>query len=130
MHELKPGLEGAVEMTVTQADCADSMRSGSVPVLATPRLIALMEEAACKAVANDLPEAQQTVGVHVSVDHIAATPIGMKVTAKAVLDRYVGGMMHFAVTAEDEREDVARGRHERVFIHTDDFLQRVHSKKG
>ena len=130
MLTIKPGLEGTAELTVTAADCADAMGSGAVTVLATPRLIALMEEAACQAMRNDLPEGQQSVGISVSVDHIAATPIGMKVTAKAVMDRFVGGMMYFAVTADDEREPIARGRHERCFIHTEEYMMRANRKKA
>lgn len=127
---MKPGLEGSAELTVGAGDCADAMGSGSVPVFATPRLAALMEQAACNAIAAELEDGETTVGVRLEIEHVAATPPGLSVRAKAVLERIDGRKLVFALSAEDEREPIGTGRHERVRVRAGPFLERVNGKLG
>ncbi len=127
---MKPGLEGSAELTVGAGDCADAMGSGSVPVFATPRLVALMEEAACNAIAAELEDGETSVGVRVEIEHLAATPPGMTVRARAVLERIDGRKLVFALSAEDECEPIGTGRHERVRVRAGPFLERVNGKLG
>jgi predicted thioesterase len=127
--DLKPGLEGHAELTVGEGDCAIAMGSGALRVLATPRLLALMEEAACAAIAPALGPAQTTVGVRIELDHVAATPPGLRVRARAILERVEGRALHFALSAEDEREPIGRGRHQRVLVDAARFLEKANGKR-
>ena len=121
--------EGKAEMVVEAADCAPAMGSGSLPVLATPRMMALMEQAACAAVEAALQPGQTTVGVHVDVEHLAATPIGAGVTARAVLERVEGRTLHLTLSAQDERETIGRGSHRRVVVDAIRFMEKVQAKR-
>lgn len=113
-----------VTMTVSSADTAIALRSGSVPVLATPRLLALCEEAAVKAVEEGLDAASTTVGVQVMLDHVSPSPVGRQVTAEATLEKVAGRKLHFTVSARDERGLVAAGRVTRVVVGEAQFLDR------
>ena len=124
-----PGLIGTAEVVVSEKDCARAFGSGSLPVLATPRMIALMEEAACAAIASAQAPGQTSVGTRLEVEHLAATPIGLRVTARAVLERVEGRTLHFTVSAEDEREPIGRGTHTRVLVDEARFLAKVEGKK-
>ena len=126
---MNPGSESKAEMVVSAADCAPAMGSGSLSVLATPRMIALMEQAACAAVEAALQPGQTTVGVHLDVEHMAATPIGARVTASAVLDRVEGRTLHLTLSAEDERETIGRGSHRRVVVDAARFMEKVQGKR-
>ncbi len=125
---MNPGDEGTAEMVVEAADCAAAMGSGSLQVLATPRMIALMERAACAAVEAGLQPGQTTVGVHLDVEHIAATPIGANVTARALLERVEGRTLHLTLSAQDERETIGRGSHRRVVVDSIRFMEKVGKK--
>lgn len=130
MAALEPGLTHEVTISVRDDDTAAALASGSVPVLATPRLIGLMEEAAALAAQSALPEGQTTVGTRVDVRHLAATPVGMRVTARAELIEAAGRALRFRVEARDERELVADGTHERAIVDRQRFLERVAKKAG
>jgi fluoroacetyl-CoA thioesterase len=117
-------LTGHAILTVTEADTAIAQRSGDVPVLATPRLIALLEEAAVAALAGKLPNDLTSVGVNVSVDHLAPSAIGATVRATAVLEAIADEALEFAVEAVDGETIVAVGGHTRVIVERDRFLAR------
>ncbi len=120
---LKPGLSGRAEVTVADADTAASLRSGDVPVLGTPRVVALCEEATVRAVASRLQPGETSVGRRVQLDHLAPSHIGETVTAEATLDQVVGRKLLFAVSVSDTRGLVAAGRLTRVVVNRARFLE-------
>ncbi|TML25843.1 MAG: thioesterase [Actinobacteria bacterium] len=122
---LEPGLSASVRLTVTEADTAQALGSGDVPVLATPRLLALAEAATLRATARHLPAGTTTVGTRVALEHLAATPIGGTVTVEARLSTVDGRRLTFAVTATDGSADLARGSVERVLVDRERFLAKV-----
>lgn len=122
---LRPGLSASVELTVTSDDTAIAFRSGSVPVLATPRLIALFEEAAVYAVNGHLAEGSSTVGVRVQIEHISPTPVDGVVNAEANLEKVEGRRLIFHVSARDERGLVAAGKVTRVIVDVERFLDKT-----
>jgi predicted thioesterase len=130
METLAPGIAREMTITVGENDTAAAVASGAVPTLATPRLIALMEQAAALAVQPALAEGQTTVGTQVEVRHLAATPIGMQVTVRAELVAIEGRRLRFRVQAHDAQELVAEGTHERTIVDRDRFLARVAQKTG
>ena len=130
METLAPGIAREMTITVGENDTTAAMASGAVPTLATPRLIALMEQAAALAVQPALAEGQTTVGTQVEVRHLAATPIGMQVTVRAELVAIEGRRLRFRVQAHDAQELVAEGTHERTIVDRDRFLARVAQKTG
>jgi fluoroacetyl-CoA thioesterase len=121
---LEAGLAASVTMTVADTDTAIALRSGSVPVLATPRLLALCEEATVKAVAAGLDGSATTVGVQVQLDHVTPSPVGRAVTAEATLEKVAGRKLFFTVSARDERGLVAAGRVTRVVVDQAAFLEK------
>lgn len=122
---LKKGLRGEAKMKVAAGNTAMDVGSGSVPVFATPMLVALMESAAIAALRGSLPEGQTTVGTRVEIVHTAATPVGMTVTARAELLAVEGRRLVFGVWAEDEAGPVGEGRHERFIVDFDKFTARA-----
>lgn len=121
---LEPGLAAAVSLTVGESDTALAMGSGEVPVLATPRLIALCEEASLRAVANVVPEGHTTVGMRVQLDHLVPSGIGSRVTAEATLEKIEGRRLTFTVSANDDRGLVAAGKVTRVVVDVERFLEK------
>ncbi|HEX9529578.1 MAG TPA: hotdog domain-containing protein [Acidimicrobiales bacterium] len=121
---LRPGLSAQIELTVGQADTALDLRSGSVDVLGTPRLIALCEQATCAATAGMLGPAETTVGMRVQFDHLAPTPVGHTVTAEAVLEKIEGRRLTFTVSASDHGGLVGAGRITRVVVDVERFLKK------
>lgn len=117
-----PGLHGSAKLVVADGDTAIAMRSGNVPVLATPRLIALCEEASVAAVADEVATGQTTVGMRVQVDHLAPTVVGSAVAAEATLEKVEGRRLTFTVTVNDSCGLVAAGKVTRVVVETDRFL--------
>lgn len=111
-------------MVVSDADTARALGSGTVDVLGTPRLIALCEEASCRAVSGELAEGNTTVGVNVRLDHLQPSPVGAEVVAEAVLLKVDGRRFTFTVSASDERGLVAVGKVVRVLVDVDRFLSR------
>lgn len=125
---LKPGMIGEKKDLVTPDNTAMSYGSGGVSVYATPAMIGLMENAALTAVDPFLPEGMATVGTHLDVKHLAATPLGLTVTARAKLLEVDGRRLVFEVEAFDEKEIVGRGTHERYIINLAKFLASVEKK--
>jgi fluoroacetyl-CoA thioesterase len=128
MPTLEPGLTAESEITVTDADTASSFGSGLVPVYATPAMVGLMEGAAVRALEGLLPEGQTTVGGRIDVRHLAATPVGMKVRARAELVEVQGRKLVFKVQAWGEVELVGEAIHERFIVDEEKFLEKVRSK--
>jgi len=126
---LTPGLRGEAKIVVKEEDTAQHLGSGNVAVLATPRMIALMEKASVKAVDHLLPPGQATVGSEIRVRHLAATPQGMEITVFSELVEVEGRRLTFKVEAFDEREKVGEGTHIRFIIDLDRFREKVKAKQ-
>jgi len=124
-----PGLNGMSEMVVAEEDLVSHLGGVSVDVLSTPRLIQLLEAAAIETIKDYVPDEQVSLGTRVNIKHLSATPLGMKVTAHALLRSVEKNRLTFIVDAYDEKEKVAEGEHERILVPKDRFLQRV-EKKG
>lgn len=122
---LAPGLAGAATLLVEEPDTASAMGTGDVPVLATPRIVALAEQAAVEAVHGALPEGTTTVGSEVQLAHLTPVPVGQKVTADAVLEAVEGRRLTFRVSVTDARGLVAAGRVNRVAVERRRFLERA-----
>ena len=125
---LRPGLRGEASLIVAQEHTAPRVGSGAIHVLATPVMINLIEAAALAAVEQLLPPGHQSLGTVLHVRHIAATPVGMRVTAFATVEKIDGRTIAFKVEARDERELIGDGTHERVVVNVEKFDQRVQRK--
>ena len=128
MDKIEPGLTGHAEMVVSTNDTAPRVGSGRIAVLATPTMINLIEEAALSAVEHLLPEGKQSLGTHIEISHVAATPVGMTVKAEAELIEVNGRKLLFAVRADDEMDLIGDGRHERVIVTAASFQARINEK--
>ncbi|MBR2896597.1 MAG: thioesterase family protein [Oscillospiraceae bacterium] len=128
--ELKIGIRGKAETVVTEENTAKSAGSGNLQVFGTPYMIALMEKAACEAVAPYLDEGCTTVGTQLNVAHLAATPLGDRVTAEVELVEIDRRRLCFKVTARDSVDLIGEGTHERFIIQADRFLEKANAKKG
>jgi predicted thioesterase len=122
------GLRGSAALTVGDEHTAPSIGSGKVRVLATPVMINLIEAAALAAVEHLLPPGYQSLGTHLDVRHIAATPVGMGVSATARVTKVDGRVIGFKVEASDERDLIGHGIHERVIVNVAKFDERVQRK--
>lgn len=127
-YDLKVGMTAQVEKVVSEDDTAVKFGSGGVRVFATPMMIALMENAALNTVDPYLGEDLATVGLSLNVKHLAATPVGMKVTAKAELVSIEEKKLTFRVESNDEQEKIGEGTHERYIIKLSRFLERTGQK--
>lgn len=122
---LRPGLTGTAKLTCSGGDTAVALGSGDVPVLGTPRVIALAEEASVNAVADELEENQTTVGASVQLDHVAPTAVGATVEAEATVVGVQGRRLVFKVTVNDDRGLVAAGKISRVVVDRERFVARA-----
>ncbi len=125
-----PGLTGKSEMIVKEEDLVSYLGNIPVAVLSTPKLIQLLEAAAIDAIRDFIPPDQLSLGTEVKMRHLSATPLGMKVTANALLKGVEKSKLLFLVDAYDEKEKVAEGEHERVLVSKEKFLQRVEKKRA
>ena len=128
MANIVPGLVGEAALVVGETHTASHLGSGAVAVLATPVMVALMEDAARSSVDSKLDQGQLSVGVNLNVSHLAATPVGMRVTARAELVAVDGRRLTFKVEAHDEREKIGEGTHVRAIINLDRFMARLDAK--
>jgi predicted thioesterase len=128
MAELTAGLTGEVKMTVTEDDTAERWGSGLVPVLGTPTLVAILENAAVKALSGHLPPGQTSVGGRMDIRHLASTPVGMDVRAQAELVEVSGRRLVFQVEAWDEVEEIGKGTHERFAVDEKRFIAAAEAK--
>jgi|SRR6516165_651782 predicted thioesterase len=122
---VKPGLSAEVELVVQEEDTAIALRSGSVPVLATPRVVALCEEATVLALKDELGLQETSVGMKVQLDHLAPTGVGHTVAAEATVEKVNGRRVTFTVSVSDERGLIAVGRVTRVVVDIDRFMDKV-----
>lgn len=122
---MQPGLAATISLIVSDIDTAIAFGSGDVPVLATPRVVALAEQATCAAIADALAEGQTTVGSEVQLTHLAPTPVGTEVSADAVLDSVEGRRLVFKVTVNDPRGLIAAGYVSRVLVDRARFLEKA-----
>jgi predicted thioesterase len=125
---LKPGLQAEKTIVVTDKYTASAWGSGSLDVFATPAMIAFMEGAAHSAVEKFLPPHWSTVGTEINIKHLAATPLGMKVIAKAELLCAAGRALSFRVEAFDETGKIGEGTHSRFIIENEKFMAKVKNK--
>jgi predicted thioesterase len=125
-----PGLNGVSEMVVAEEDLVSRLGGVGLNVLSTPRLIQLMEAAAIEAIKEFIPDQQVSLGTRVNIRHLSATPLGMKVTAHAMLQSVEKNRLLFMVNAYDQKGKVAEGELERVLVPLARFLQKVEEKKA
>lgn len=130
MEELKIGITGEMSHVVAEQDTASKIGSGLVAAYSTPSMIALMERASVAAIQRYISEGQTSVGVEVDIKHLAATPVGMQVTARASLIEIDGKRLRFRVEAWDDKEKIAEGLHVRAIVDTLRFEQRLKRKTG
>lgn len=123
-----PGMIFERRYQVKPEHAASHVGSGSAPVLATPWMIAFMEQVSRDLLAQHLPEGYSSVGVHLDVHHLAPTPVGLDVLITAEVLRVNKNRVHFKVRAQDDVEQVGEGMHERVIIDEDRFMRRVTEK--
>ena len=128
LAQIKPGLVGATEIVVGPEHTAPFVGSGRIAVLATPVMINVIEAAALAAVEHLLPTGHQSLGIKLDVSHIAATPVGLRVTATAEVTHLEGRTVTFRVEARDEFEIIGGGTHQRVVVSVARFDERVQRK--
>jgi predicted thioesterase len=120
----RPGLTGTAELDVTDDCTAIALGSGDVPVLATPQVVALVEQAALRAVEGSLADGETTVGMRLQIDHLAPTAVGHRVQASAKLTKVEGRRLVFKVAVSDERGLIAAGNVSRVVVNRQRFLEK------
>ena len=122
------GKKFEIKILVSENDTAKAVGSGTLEVLATPRMIALMEEAAYKCIADDLEEGTSSVGTLMSVEHLSATPVGMEAYAVAKVSAVEGRKVSFTVEAYDEKGIIGKGTHDRFIVFSEKFVNKTYSK--
>ena len=126
--EITIGAKGEASTLVEKEDTAYEVGSGSLLVYATPCMVALMEGAACEAIAPFLPEDKTSVGTQLNISHVSATPVGLEVRAEAEVIAVEKSMITFKVAAYDEAGLIGEGTHQRAVISTQRFLDKTYSK--
>ena len=126
--EITVGMKGIAETLVEREDTAKEVGSGDLLVYATPCMVALMEGAACEAIAQALPDTQTTVGTALNIEHISATPVGLEVRAEAEVTAVEGKVICFDIKAFDESGEIGRGTHKRVIVNSQKFLEKAYTK--
>jgi len=125
---IAPSLTGSAALVVGPEHTAPFVGSGRIAVLATPVMINLIEAAALAAIEHLLPAGHQSLGTHLDVSHVAATPVGLRVTATAEVTAVEGRTVTFRVEARDEFEAIGGGTHQRVVVSVARFDERVQRK--
>lgn len=125
MGDCNPGLKHTTALTVCAEHTAEALRSGDVPVLGTPALLALAEEACVEAICEDLPDGQTSVGSWAEIEHLEPTPVGHDLTAEATLRGHHGRRLEFVVVVKDGGAIVARVRHRRVLVDRARFMDKL-----
>ena len=126
--EITVGMKAEVSTLVEREDTAMEVGSGDLLVYATPCMVALMEGAACEAIAPALTETQTTVGTSLNIEHTSATPVGIEVRAEAEVTAVEGKVITFAVRAYDEAGEIGKGTHKRVLVNSQKFLDKAYNK--
>ncbi len=127
---MEKGIKNTLEITVTEENSAAVMKSGTLKVLASPAMIALIEETAWKSVQPYLEDGQGTVGTNLNINHVAPTPLGMKVSCETELIEVDGRKLKFDVKVYDECGLAGNGTHERFIIYSEKFQNKADSKRG
>ena len=122
------GMKGEVSTMAEREDSALEVGSGSLLVYATPCMVALMEGAACEAIAEGLDEGETTVGIELNIKHVAATPVGMEVRAEAEVTAVEGKIVSFSLRAYDEAGLIGEGTHKRALVNSQRFLDKTYAK--
>jgi predicted thioesterase len=122
---LRPGLSASADLVVSDDDTALALHTGDVPVLATPRVVRLAEEASVRAIEGTLTDDTTSVGYRVQLDHLAPTPVGGKVRAEATLEAIEGRRLTFRVSVSDGHGLVAAGRITRVIVERERFMEKA-----
>ena len=126
--EITVGMKGDAISCVEREDTAKEVGSGSLLVYATPCMVALMEGAACEAIADCLSDTKTSVGTALNISHLSATPVGLEVRAEAEVTAVDGNTITFQVTAYDEAGKIGEGTHKRVIVTTQKFLDKTYDK--
>ena len=126
--EITVGMKAEVCTLAEREDTAKEVGSGDLLVYATPCMVALMEGAACEAIADALPDTQTTVGTMLNIEHVSATPVGLEVRAEAEVTAVEGKVITFRVTAYDEAGEIGRGSHQRIIVNSQKFLEKAYNK--
>lgn len=126
--EITIGMKGTVESFVEREDTAKEVGSGDLLVYATPCMAALMEGAACEAIAGALEESQTTVGTMLNLTHTSATPVGLEIRAEAEVTEVAGKVITFQITAYDEAGPIGQATHQRVIVNSQRFLEKTYAK--
>ena len=129
LDKITVGLNRTVSESVTEANTAKAMGSGTLPVYATPAMTCLMERAAAELLEPLLPEGWTTVGISLQVQHKAPTPMGAEVRAEAEVTAVEGRKVTFAVRAFDGHEEIGSGQHERFAVPSEKFLSKAMAKR-
>lgn len=122
------GAKFKVTIKVEEKDTAKAYGSGTLDVLATPRMIALMEESAYKCIDKYLEEGQSSVGTYLDVKHLSATPVGMDVYAESEIIEVDGRRVVFSVKSYDEKGLIGEGKHERFIVFSEKFVSKTYQK--
>lgn len=126
--EITVGMKGEAATLVEREDTAKEVGSGDLLVYATPCMVALMEGAACEAIAGALSDTQTTVGTALNIEHVSATPVGLEVRAEAEVTAVEGKVITFDVRAFDESGEIGNGTHKRVIVNSQKFLEKAYNK--
>ncbi|MDO5063331.1 MAG: thioesterase family protein [Peptostreptococcaceae bacterium] len=125
---LKIGIKGKEELVVDENNSAKTLGSGTLDVFATPAMIALMEKTAWKSVQEYLQDGEGTVGISLDISHLAATPLGMRVSCESELIGMDGKKLTFSVKAYDEIGLIGEGKHERFIVSNEKFQSKTDAK--
>ena len=126
--EITVGMKGEVSTLVEKEDTAAEVGSGSLLVYATPCMVALMEGAACEAIAEAMADDKTTVGIELNISHLSATPVGLEVRAEAEVTAVEGKIITFQLTAYDEAGKIGEGTHKRCIVSSQRFLDKTYAK--
>lgn len=126
--DITVGMKAEVSTLVEKEDTAEQVGSGSLLVYATPCMVALMEGAACEAIADALGDVETTVGIELNIRHLSATPVGLEVRAEAEVTAVEGKVITFSVHAYDEAGEIGNGTHKRAIVNTQRFLDKTYTK--
>ena len=126
--EITIGMKGSASTIVEREDTAYEVGSGSLLVYATPCMVALMEGAACEAIAPAMSDEKTSVGTELNISHLSATPVGLEVWAEAEVTEVEGNAITFHVIAYDEKGKIGEGIHKRFIVTTQRFLDKTYAK--